>query len=155
LELGAQNDCDVAESTRNIAGERGMIRERARETVLRKVLIADPKMALPDELSTFFQKRDITIIGVANMKETLLTLQKDAVDVMILGSSMLGEDCSLIPIVKGIQHSIPIIVCADVNSPELERCARQKGIFFYHIKSFGNQDLEMAIEGALQKSSRQ
>ncbi len=132
-----------------------MPREKAKETESRKVLIADPKVALRDELNSFFQKRDITTIGVTTMKETLLTLQRDAVDVMVLDSSMLGEDCSLIPIIKGIQHSLPIIVCADVNSPELERCARQKGIFFYHIKSFGNQDLEMAIDSALQKASQQ
>lgn len=131
-----------------------MAKENSREGEIRTVLIADPDGALSKELRGFLEAARIVSVSASNMKETLLTLQRTAVDVLVLDSSMLGEDCSLIPIVKGIQHSLPVIVCADVNSPELERCARQKGIFFYHIKSFGSQDLEMAIQSALQKASQ-
>jgi DNA-binding NtrC family response regulator len=131
-----------------------MGKDTLKETAAQTVLIADPKGVLCEELKAFLDNSGLRSTGATSMKETLLTLQRSAVDVIILDSSMLGEDCSLIPIIKGIQQSLPIIVCADINSPELERCARQKGIFFYHIKSFGNQDLEMAIQSALQKSSQ-
>jgi DNA-binding NtrC family response regulator len=133
------------------AQEGDMVREGSAEA--RTVLISDPSGAIRRELKEFLESTDVSSISAATIKDTLLTIQRTAVDVLVLDSSMLGDDCSIISIVKGIQHSVPIIVCAEVNSPELERCAREKGIFFYHIKSFGSQDLEMAILSALQKAS--
>lgn len=135
--------------------QRGQEGDMARESSAeaKTVLISDPNGALRRELKEFLESAGVSPMSAATIKDTLLTLQRTAVDVLVLDSSMLGDDCSIIPIVKGIQHSVPVIVCAEVNSPELERCARQKGIFFYHIKSFGSQDLEMAILSALQKAS--
>jgi hypothetical protein len=42
----------------------------------------------------------------------------------------------------------------DENNPELESSIRQKGIFYYHVKSFGMDELMLAINNAMARSSR-
>jgi hypothetical protein len=48
-----------------------------------------------------------------------------------------------------MERNLPVIVCADVNTAELESKIRKQGIFYYHIQSFGIEDLEMAISNAV------
>jgi replication-associated recombination protein RarA len=54
-----------------------------------------------------------------------------------------------------MEEGLPIIICAETNTPEFEIRIRQKRIFYYHIKSFGIQDLEMAVSNAILKVSQQ
>ena len=119
----------------------------------RTVLIAEPADMLSSELSTYLSASHFNTIQVRTLKETLLTLQTQRVDVLVLDAALLGEDCGFISIIKGIEENLPIIICAETNTPEFESSVRQQRIFFYHIKSFGAQDLEMAISNAIQKSS--
>ena len=88
-------------------------------------------------------------MSVNTLKETLLTLQSQRVDVLVLDAELLEEDCGFISVIRGIEKDLPIIVCAGKNTPELESRIRQQKIFYYHIKPFGIQDLEMAISNAV------
>jgi DNA-binding NtrC family response regulator len=63
----------------------------------------------------------------------------------------LKDDVEFVSIIKGMEKGLPIIVCAETNTPELESRFRHQGIFFYHIKSFGMHDLEIAILNAINK----
>jgi len=117
------------------------------------ILISEPSDVLASELSAFVREKNFHAISARTMKETLLFLQKQRAHLLILDSSLVEEDCGLISIIKGIDEELPIIICADRNTPEFESDARHQGIFYYHIKSFGIQDLEMAVSNALQKRS--
>ena len=121
--------------------------------VEKTILIAEPADALSGELHAFLSEGDIHALKVNSLKETLLTLQSQPVDVLILDADLLGEDCGFISIIKGIEEDLPIIICAETNTPEFESKVRKERIFFYHIKSFGNQDLIMALSNAINKSS--
>ena len=59
-----------------------------------------------------------------------------------------------ISIIKGLSHNLPIIITADENNPELEGRIRQRGIFYYHVKSFGPDELILAISNAMERSSQ-
>ena len=59
-----------------------------------------------------------------------------------------------ISIIKGLCHHLPIIVTAEENNPELESRIRQQGIFYYHVKSFGPDELMLAISNAMERSSQ-
>jgi hypothetical protein len=48
-----------------------------------------------------------------------------------------------------MEKDLPIIICSEINTPELERRIRKHRIFYYHIRSFGIQDLEMAVSNAI------
>lgn len=115
------------------------------------VLIAEPLDTLLTELRPFLDEMSIEVVKVPTLKETLLTLQGYRVDVLLLDAALLEGDCGFISIIKGIEEDLPIIICADTNSPEFESRVRKQRIFFYHIKSFGAQDLKMAISNAINK----
>jgi len=115
------------------------------------ILIAEPTASLVTELRSFMTEKDLNAIHVRTLKETLLTLQSQRVNVLVLDAALLGEDCGFILIIKGIEENLPIIICSGTNTPELESKIRQHRIFFYHIKSFGTQDLETAISNALNR----
>ena len=116
------------------------------------ILIAEPTELLSSKLQPFLTDMGISMIQLKTLKETLMTLQNRSVDVLLLDSGLLEEDCGFISIIKGIADNLRIIVCAETNTPEFESNARQQRIFYYHIKSFGTQDLEMAISNAINYS---
>ena len=115
------------------------------------ILIAEPTDTLSEELKPFIAETDLNLIQRQTVKETLMTLQNMSVDVLLLNSSLLEEDCGFISIIRGIAEDLRIIICAENNTPEFESNARQQRIFYYHIKSFGMQDLEMAISNAVNR----
>jgi DNA-binding NtrC family response regulator len=117
------------------------------------VIIAEPSEVLLKGLRPFLADNDLSIIHVHTQKEALLTLQNQRVHAMVLDADLLEEDCEFISLVKGMQENLPIIVCAELNTPEFEARIRQKRIFYYHIKSFGIEDLEMALSNAILKVS--
>ena len=121
--------------------------------IKKTILIAEPHNTLSSGLSSFSVDNNIEIIEASTLKETLLTLQEQRIDVLLLDAALLEEDCDFISIIKGMEAKLPIIICAETNTPEFESKVRQKGIFFYHLKSFGIQDLEMAIGNAIAKLS--
>lgn len=117
------------------------------------VLIAEPTEILSSELHTFLDDMGFGTIRVKTLKETMLTLQQQRVDVLVLDAALLEEDCQFISVIKGIEEDLNIIICAETNTPEFESKVRKQRIFFYHIRSFGTQDLKMAISNAINKSS--
>ncbi len=116
------------------------------------IIIADPTGNLLSELHPFLADAGIQTIHLKNLKETLINLQDRHADVLLIDSYLLEEDCGFISVIKGISENVRIIVCAESNTPQFEINARQKRIFYYHIKSFGTTDLEMAISNAINYS---
>ena len=112
------------------------------------ILFAEPAEALASELYDSVTEKGYHITRVNSLKETLLTLQDQRADVLVLDADLLEEDCGFISVIKGMEKDLPIIICSETNSPELESRIRKQRIFYYHIKSFGVQDLEMAISNA-------
>lgn len=113
------------------------------------ILFAEPIEANPREFYSNFENRGYKIIMVKSLKETLLTIQNERVDLLVLDAALLEEDCGFISVIKGMEKDLPIIICSTTNTPELESKIRKQRIFYYHIRSFGAQDLEMAISNAV------
>lgn len=113
------------------------------------ILFAEPVGVNSSELYSSLEKNRYNTIKVKTLKETLLTLQNQRVDALVLDSSLLVEDFGFISVIKGIERDLPVIVCSEENTPELESKIRQQGIFYYHLRSFGLQDLKMAISNAV------
>ncbi len=113
------------------------------------ILIAEPAGALSKSLEVFANDRGFAVVKTDNLKETLLTIQEQRVDVLVLHALLLEEDCGFISVIKGMERDLPVIVCAETNTAELESSIRKQRIFYYHIQSFGIEDLEMAISNAV------
>ncbi len=88
------------------------------------------------------------------LNEVFHSLQQEKIDVLILDVKMTEmKGYEAIPIIRGIAPGLPIIVTTDENSPELESRVRHYGVFYYHIKSFGFEELKLAVQNAVKKSS--
>jgi len=113
------------------------------------VLFSEAGEIISKGLHPFFSKKGFKLFTVKNLKETLLTLQDQRFDALVIDAALLEDDFGFISVIKGIEKDLPIIICAEMNTPELESKIRQQKIFYYHIKSFGIEDLEMAISNAI------
>jgi len=83
-----------------------------------------------------------------------MTLQNQKVNVLVMDICLpdaMGAEA--ISIIKGMCQKLPIIITAEENNPEQESRVRQKGIFYYHVKSFGVDELRLAISNAMERSS--
>ncbi len=117
--------------------------------VNKSILIAEQAGNTPRELERFAEERGFELLKADNLKDVLLTLQENRIDSLVLDAGLLEEDCGFISVIKGMEKNLPIIVCAENNTPELESEIRKYQIFYYHIKSFGIEDLVMAIVNAV------
>jgi DNA-binding NtrC family response regulator len=61
----------------------------------------------------------------------------------------------VVPIVKGFNPGMPIIMTSDANTPKLESTILHHKIFYYHIKSFGNDELVLAVRNAVERHAQQ
>jgi DNA-binding NtrC family response regulator len=60
----------------------------------------------------------------------------------------------VVPIIKALAPRLPVIITAPENSQELEVKVRQASIFYYHVKSFGLEELDLAVQNALERGNR-
>ena len=82
-------------------------------------------------------------------------IQEEKVDLLIMEADMPEiKAYEAIPIIKGVDPTLPIIITADRNTSELEARIRQKPIFYYHVKSFGPEELQLAIRNALERQAK-
>ncbi len=87
------------------------------------------------------------------LNEVFHSLQQEKIDVLILDVKMPEmKGYEAIPFIRGMAPNLPIIMTTDENSPELESQVRHHGVFYYHIKSFGFEELKLAVQNAVQKS---
>ncbi len=118
-------------------------------------MIAEMGAELATYLEPWVRERGHRLISADNMKDVLMTLQNEKVNVLVMDVCVpapMGYEA--ISIIKGLDRRLPIIITAEENNPEQESRIRQKGIFYYHVKSFGMDELMLAISNALMRSSQ-
>lgn len=119
------------------------------------LLVAERGADLSQGLSAWLAEQGHHLKTVDNIKDVLMTLQNEKINVLVM-DVRLAEDMGYeaISIIKGLDRKLPIIITADENNPEQESRIRQKGIFYYHVKSFGMDELILAISNAMMRSSQ-
>ncbi len=119
-----------------------------------KILIADgDKISLEATHALLFQE-GYRIEKAGRLNDVFQYLQREKVDVLILDVQMPEmKGYEALPLIKGMAPDLPIIMTTIENSPELESQVRHQGVFYYHLKSFGFEDLKLAVENAVKKSS--
>ena len=119
-------------------------------------MIGEPGCKLASELDPWVVDKGYKVKAVENIKDVFLTLQCEKINVLVMDVCLPEEiGCEAISIIKSMYRNLPIIVTTDENNPELESSIRQMGIFYYHVKSFGMDELILAISNAMARSPRQ
>ena len=119
------------------------------------VLIGESGCKLASELDPWVTEKGYKVRAVENIKDVFLALQCEKINVLVMDVCLPEEmGCEAISIIKSMYDRLPIIVTTDENNPELEGSVRQMGIFYYHVKSFGMDELMLAISNAMARSTR-
>ena len=118
------------------------------------LMIAESGSTLAAALDSWLVDQGYEVKLVDNMKDALITLQSEKVHVLVMDvclAESMGYEA--ISIIKGLCRNLPIIVTTDENNPRMESSIRQKGIFYYHVKSFGMDELMLAISNAMTRAA--
>ncbi len=119
------------------------------------LLIAERGCELAQGLHPWLEEQGHCFKTVDNLKDVLMTIQNGNVRVLVMDVRLpepMGYEA--ISIIKGLDKKLAIIITADENNPEQESQIRQKGIFYYHVNSFGLDELILAISNAMVRSSQ-
>jgi DNA-binding NtrC family response regulator len=119
------------------------------------VLIAESSKDLSATLIPWLTDNGYDVKIADTIKDVLLTVQGERIHALVMDVCLpesMGTEA--ISIIKSLRRDLPIIITTDENNPELESSIRQKGIFYYHVKSFGLDELMLAISNAMARSSR-
>jgi DNA-binding NtrC family response regulator len=116
----------------------------------KRILIIDNDLKFQEELSSLLTQEGHeveTTNKLANAIERIKDVQFDCLIMNVNLLEMKGYDA--VPIIKTVDPKIKIIMTADENTKELEAKVREQDIFYYHIKSFGLNELILAVHDAL------
>lgn len=115
----------------------------------KKVLIIDPDHDQRTVMASFLKSESYTVDTGENLTDAVRKLADGGYRCLILDvdiPEMKGYEA--VTILKRIDPEIRIIMTSKVNSRDLEARVREQKIFFYFIKSFGKDELKLAIQNA-------
>lgn len=118
-----------------------------------KVLIIIKKeKKIIQELSSLLVKNNLTLAIEHDLGTAINRAQNSRFDVIVLDANVKGMPIErTIQILRNLDPGTKIIVKTHENSKELEAKIRKERIFYYHLDSFGYDDLRLAISSALGK----
>ena len=107
---------------------------------------------MSEKLYQIFRKERFVVSLTKRVSEAIRKIQEEHFSVLILDVGVKDMAWSeAIPIVKGLDAHLPIIMTSDHNTPELEAAILKQRAFYYHVKSFGTDDLILAVRNAIDK----
>ncbi len=116
------------------------------------VLITDPDSVTRELFRSFLQKEGYNVMLTDRISECISNIQQRDVRALVLDvEAPEMKWYESIPIIKGINPSLPIIITSSQNTPELEAKIRRQKVFYYHVKSFGVEELELAVRNAMER----
>jgi len=118
----------------------------------KRILIIDPDRKERQDLTAFLRKDDYYVESGKGLTEAIKKLSEGCFNCLIIDvdlPEMKGYEA--VSILKNIDPDVKIIMTTRKNTKRLEAKVREQDIFFYFIKSFGNEELKMAIGNALIK----
>ena len=107
---------------------------------------------MSEKLYQIFRKERFVVSSTERVSEAIRKIQEEHFSVLILDVGVKDMAWSeALPIVKGLDAHLPIIMTSDHNTPELEASILKQRAFYYHVKSFGTEDLILAVRNAIDK----
>lgn len=108
-----------------------------------------------EDLSHFIEKQNVNMAIEHELAAGIIQAQNTKFDAIVLDASVDGMPIEkTIQILKDIDPNIKIIVKADKNSKEFEAKIRKEKIYYFHLESFGIEDLKLALKSAIQIKDR-
>jgi len=118
-----------------------------------RILIVEPDQKLAEKSHLLFRKEGFLANTTERVSEAIRSIQEELISVLVLDvgvKDMAWQEA--VPIIKGLAPDLPIIMTSNANTPELEASILRHKTFYYHVKSFGTEELLLAVRNALDKS---
>ena len=116
------------------------------------LMIVKKEKKIIQELSNLLVKNNLILTIEHDLGTAINRAQNSRFDVIVLDANVKGMPIErTIQILRGLDPGTKIIVKTNDNSKELEAKVRKERIFYYHLDSFGYDDLRLAISSALGK----
>lgn len=118
----------------------------------KRVLIVEPDPRERRGLAQLLKNEDYHIETARNLSEAIQKVSEGNFDCLIMDThlpEMKGYEA--VPIFKNLDPNLKIIMTTKKNTKRLETKVRQQDIFFYFIRSFGNEELKLAISNAFKQ----
>ncbi len=121
----------------------------------KKILIVDPDENERNVIATFLRQQNFSVETGKGLSDALKRISEDSYDCLIMDVDLLEmKGFDAVSIVRNIDPKIKVIMTAKKNSMELESKIREQDIYYYFIKTFGKDELKLAIDNALYKQRR-
>lgn len=118
----------------------------------KRVLIIDSDLKVRQDIALSLQRENYNIETGKGLHEAIKKLSEGCFGCLVLDvdlPEMKGYEA--VSLLKNIDPEIKIIITSKKNTKRLEARVRDQDIFFYFIKSFGKEELKLAINSALTK----
>lgn len=115
----------------------------------KKVLIIDPDPKDRRDLAQYLRNENYYIETGKNLSEAIKKISEGCFNCLVMDINlpeMRGYEA--IPIIKNLDSRLKVIMTTKKNTKKLEAKVREHDIFFYFIKSFGKDELKLAIKNA-------
>ncbi|MFW6161045.1 MAG: response regulator [Acidobacteriota bacterium] len=117
-----------------------------------RILIIDPERKERENLAKFLKNEKFQVETGKGVTDAIRKISGGKYDCLIMEVNlpeMKGYEA--VSIIKNIDPNIKIIMTTRKNSKRLEAKVREQDIFFYFIKSFGMDELKLAISNAFRQ----
>lgn len=115
----------------------------------KRILIIDPNPKERRDIALQLEREFYSIDTGKNLSEAIKKINEGNYHCLLLEvdlPEMKGYEA--VPIIKSLDPKLKIIMMTKKNSKRLEAKVREQDIFFYFIKSFGLEELKLAIKNA-------
>jgi DNA-binding NtrC family response regulator len=115
----------------------------------KSVLIIDPDAKARRDLASFLKDENYCVETGRSLSEAIKMISQGSFSCLILDvdlPEMKGHEA--VSILKNLDPQLRIIMTTKRNTKRLEAKVREQDIFFYFIKSFGKDELKLAINNA-------
>jgi len=121
----------------------------------KKVLVVEPDQHTAMRLHAVLRKEIFSVHLAERGSEAIRYVQQEHISALILDTGIKDMGWNeVVPIVKGFHPELPIIMTSVTNTPELEKAILHHKVFYYHIKSFGNDELVLAVRNAVERQAQ-
>jgi DNA-binding response OmpR family regulator len=121
----------------------------------KRVLIVDPDSEAAGQVAALLVKEGYDVeetSSIGAMAERIKDVKFDCVVMDVDLPEMPGYKA--VSILKTIDPQVHVIMTAAENTAELEAEVRKQDIFYYYIKSFGQEELVEAVRGVFKKMGK-
>jgi len=130
--------------------------------MIRRILIVEPDPEVARDIFVLFQLERGRFDSERYEPEIARSVTEAAEQAQAVNFHCIIMDIELpemkgyeaVPLMKTINNNPPVIITADKNSLEVETKVREQDVYYYHLRSFGLDELKLALGRVFEKMGK-